>query len=161
MPWPPLAWSCRFVYLHGFHHKSSLFWLLSSLLCAHEANDSSLIQYRLLFLDESLCLLKWSVTNKFLVTFVVNLRLSWAFVAASTNASVLTPFGLIKRTMNYVCLTLLPKLLPYKIAGTEALTPISMNKNQQNINSCALMTPIDMSKIIFPLNASVCCFLHF
>ena len=55
--------------------------------------------------------------------------------AVSTNARVMTPYDLRKSTLNYVYFTLLPQFLPYKIAGTGALTPISMIQNQPNIYS--------------------------
>ena len=69
---------------------------------------------------------------------------------------VMTPFELSKSTPNYVYFTLLSKMFPYKIAGTGALTTFSLSKNQPNIySSCTpkkvTMTPIDVSKIIFPL----------
>ena len=43
--------------------------------------------------------------------------------AVSTYARVMNSFGLSKSTLNCAFITVLPKLFPYKIAGTGALTP--------------------------------------
>ena len=115
-----------------FHHKSYLFWLLSSLLCAHAANDSSLIKNRLLILDQSPYDL-WSDQSQLIFSDIeLNDELGCSFRAASTNARLMPLFDLSNSTLNYV----LPELLPFKSTCTGALAPCSMSKSLLNIYSC-------------------------